>query len=121
MSDMDSALHLTAVGIPIVFGVLATVAFVVFLVSRLERRLEERREAREASATEAPKPKPAPTQTIDDTTLGLITAAAATMIQGRFHIRRIRRINPTGQTAWFQQGRATLHGSHVVVPKARKS
>ncbi|TNF34404.1 MAG: hypothetical protein EP329_07305 [Deltaproteobacteria bacterium] len=120
MTDMEMGLHLTAVGIPIVFGVLAVVAFVVFLVSRLEQAIEARRAAREAAGV-APEPAKPQKPTIDDTTLVLITAAAATMIQGRFHIRRIRRIGGPGQTAWFQQGRATLHGSHNVVPKPRNS
>ncbi|PKN55489.1 MAG: hypothetical protein CVU56_21115 [Deltaproteobacteria bacterium HGW-Deltaproteobacteria-14] len=114
MTDMQTGLHLTLVGIPIVFSVLAMVALVVWAASRVDRRLA----ARQADRRELSGPEPEPTPTIDDTTLVLITAAAATMIQGRFHIRRIRRIAGPGQNAWFQQGRAVLHGSHVVNPKA---
>ena len=106
------SLTFAAVGITIVFASLAIISLVISLIRRANQRWEHREdEAKAAALNKEP--------TIDSITLVLITAAAATMIQGRFHIRSIRRLMPGGglRSSWSVQGRAVLHGSHVVTKK----
>jgi len=101
-----------AVGITIVFASLALIAVTIALI----RRLNDKWQAHEDRQNQAALDKE---QTIDSTTLVLIAAATATMVQGRFHIRSVRRLLPAGgaRSAWSVQGRAILHGSHVVSKK----
>jgi len=112
-SPLTFGLTLTAVGISIVFLVLTTIALIVAALRRLDDRWKnrERREEREAFGKEP---------TIDATTLVLLAAAAATVIQGRFRIRRVRRLSGGASPAsvWSLQGRSVLQGSHVIVRKA---
>ena len=100
---------LSIAGILIVFGVLALIALVVALLKRWDARLQDH-ERRVATAAVDLAP------TIDTTTLVLITAAAATVVQGRFRVRRIHRLlSPRRKrTPWSAQGRLTLQGSHAV-------
>jgi len=121
MSNMETGLTLTALGVTTVFSVLAVIAFIVAQIGRLDRYLIARQEAKAAAAAADPAtagsaPEPV-APNVDDTTLVLITAAVATLTQGRFHIRRIHRIGGPGPNAWSQQGRAVLQGSHSIVPK----
>ena len=106
------ALQLTVVGVLIVFGALTLIALVVSLLKKLDNRWQKReRDQEEARLASAP--------TIDNLTLVLISAAAASMLQGRFHIRKVRRLLPRDATSgpWSLEGRAILHGSHVVSRK----
>lgn len=100
---------LTLSGVVIVFGVLTIIALVVAFF----KRLDDHWQAQEAEALVRATQK-APT--IDDTTLLLITAACATVVAGRFRVRRIRRLlSPkTKRTPWSAQGRLILQGSHTV-------
>ena len=96
-------------GLVIVFSVLALIALVVAIFKRLDDHWQKQEQLAEARAlTKAP--------TIDETTLLLITAACATVVAGRFKVRRIRRLlSPrTKRTPWSAQGRLTLQGSHTV-------
>jgi len=110
--ELAFTLNLTVVGLLVVFGVLWLIAIVIGLV----KKADDRWEAREAAADEAALTAE---QNIDNLTLVLISAAVATMIQGRFHVRRIRRLMPGDPVSrtWSMQGRAVLHGSHVVTRK----
>jgi Na+-transporting methylmalonyl-CoA/oxaloacetate decarboxylase gamma subunit len=103
---------LTIVGILIVFGVLALIASVVAVLKRLDDRWQDH-EARQAIAAVDKEP------TIDNTTLVLISAAAAVAVGGRFRVRRIRRLLSPRQkrTPWSAQGRLILQGSHAVKRK----
>lgn len=96
-------------GLVIVFGVLALIALVVSIFKRLDDHWQEQERANDARALEK-------VPTIDETTLLLLTAAAATVVAGRFRVRRIRRLlSPrTKRTPWSAQGRLTLQGSHTV-------
>jgi Na+-transporting methylmalonyl-CoA/oxaloacetate decarboxylase gamma subunit len=100
---------LAVAGLAIVFTVLALIAAVVALF----RRLDDRWQAAEQRAAEAAVER-APT--IDDTTLVLIAAACATVVGGRFRVRRIRRLlrPDVHRTPWSAQGRLILQGSHTV-------
>ena len=100
---------LAVVGIAIVFGVLSLIALVVALLKKLDSRWQEHERRLEATAVQK-----APT--IDHTTLVLITAAAATVVQGRFRVRQIHRLLSPRRTRspWTAQGRLTLQGSHSV-------
>ena len=100
---------LTIVGILIVFGVLALIATVVTVLKRLDDRWQAH-EARQLEAAGQKEP------TIDNTTLVLIAAAAATAVGGRFRVRRIRRLLSPKQkrTPWSAHGRLVLQGSHTV-------
>jgi len=96
-------------GLVIVFSVLALIAAAVGLLKKLDDRWQDHERRLDKEALEK---KP----TIDDTTLVLITAAAAAVVQGRFRVRRIHRLlSPRRQrTPWSSQGRMTLQGSHAV-------
>ena len=109
----EFAISFTIVGLLIVFGALIIVALVVALIGKTDTKWQDREAAERQAALAAD-------QNIDTTTLVLITAAAATMIQGRFYIRSVRRLLPMGgqRSQWSAQGRAILMGSHVV-PKRR--
>lgn len=100
---------LAIAGIVIVFTVLALIAGVVALF----KRLDDRWQASEAKADEEALTKE---PTIDETTLVLIAAAAATVVAGRFKVRRIRRLLSPSQkrTPWSAHGRLTLQGSHAL-------
>ena len=104
-SDMAA---LAWTGVVIVFGVLALISAVVAVLKKLDDRWQEA-EAR-ALADAVLKPS-----TLDETTLVLICAAAATVAGGRFRVRRIRRLlSPrTKRTPWSAQGRLILQGSHT--------
>ena len=103
---------LTIVGILIVFGVLALIATVVAILKRLDDRWQDHEARQEAAAVEKDP-------TIDNTTLVLISAAAAVAVGGRFRVRRIRRLVSPRQkrTPWSAQGRLILQGSHAVKRK----
>ncbi len=113
MSEMLSfSIRFAVIGILIVFGCLALIVGCISLIRRLDRRWQARESAENDSALTKPP-------SIDTTTLILISAAAATMLQGRFYIRKVRRLLPRDamRGPWSMQGRAILHGSHVVSKK----
>ena len=113
-SDLQFALNLTAVGIAIVFAVLALMALVISLVRRSDEGWKAREKQQEVEALEK-RPN------LDATTAVLIAAAVATMITGRHRIRSVRRLMPRGGSTspWSSQGRAELLGSHSITRKAR--
>lgn len=113
MSEIISfGVNLTIVGLLIVFAALVAISLGVALMRWLDEKghLREEREKQLALEKE---------QTIDNLTLVLITVAVATVLQGRFYIRSVRRIPLIGERAspWSLQGRAVLLGSHVVTKK----
>lgn len=115
MSDATEALlweglNLTVVGLTVVFAVLALVAVAVRGLKWLDARLQP--PARPAPASEAEAQ-------IDHTTLVLIAAAVATLVRGRYHITKVRRLpqHGPGDTAWSQQHRAVLLASHRIEKK----
>lgn len=114
MSEMLSfSIRFAVIGILIVFACLAIIVACVSFIRRADHRWQAREEAQDRAAL-------AKDASIDTTTLILISAAAATMLQGRFYIRKVRRLLPRDaiRGPWSMQGRAILHGSHVV-PKKR--
>lgn len=96
-------------GLLTVFGVLALIAGVVAGF----RRLDDHWQRQERMSVERALEKE---QNIDNITLVLISAAAATVVAGRFRVRRIRRLlSPHAKrTPWSAQGRLILQGSHTV-------
>ena len=110
---MSFAVRFSLIGIFIVFMALAIIALVVSLIRRANERWIDREDDQREKATEKEP-------TIDTITMVLISAAVATMLQGRYHIRKIRRLMPaaSSSSSWSLEGRAILHGSHVV-PKKR--
>lgn len=106
---------LSIAGLVIVFSVLALIALVVAIFKRLDDHWQKQEEISAAMATEKEP-------TIDNTTLLLITAACATVVAGRFKVRKIRRLlSPrTKRTPWSSQGRLTLQGSHTVKRSNKK-
>ncbi|RMF60715.1 MAG: hypothetical protein D6748_03455 [Calditrichaeota bacterium] len=114
MSDsLMYGLNLTFVGLMIVFVVLAGIASLIAFLRWLDKQGLEREQAQKEAALEKD-------QTIDETTLVLIAAAVATVLRGRYHIRSVKRIIPGGgkTSPWSIQGRAVLHGSHVIHKKS---
>jgi len=113
MSEMLSfSIRFAVIGILIVFACLAIIVACISLIRHADRRWQAREEAQEIAALDKEP-------SIDTTTLILISAAATTMLQGRFYIRKVRRLLPRDAVRgpWSMQGRATLHGSHVVSKK----
>jgi len=100
---------LAIAGVLIVFGVLALIALAVALLKKLDGRWQDHERRLDEAAL-------ARTPTIDNTTLVLISTAVATVVQGRFRVRRIHRIlSPKRKrTPWSAQGRLILQGSHTV-------
>jgi Na+-transporting methylmalonyl-CoA/oxaloacetate decarboxylase gamma subunit len=100
---------LTVVGVSIVFSVLALIALVVTLFKRLDDHWQKQEAAAEAGALEKDP-------TIDNTTLLLISAAVATVVGGRFRVKKIHRLlSPkTKRTPWSNRGRLVLQGSHTI-------
>ncbi len=102
---------LTIAGLVIVFAALIVIATVVAIIRAVDARWEEREEKQDRAAFEKP-------QTIDETTLVLISAAVATYLTGRHRIRGIRMIqSETKASPWSMQGRLVLTGSHVIQPR----
>ncbi len=116
MGQIDSEMvAVTLTGLVTVFGVLALISLVVAFFRRLDDHWQRQEEkAAQARARRSP--------TIDNTTLVLIAAAAATAVDGRFRVRRIRRLlSPRAQrTPWSAQGRLILQGSHTVQRRGKK-
>lgn len=110
--NLEFAVRLALLGIGIVFASLAVIAAAVALIRRANEGWRDKEEAGARAALLRE-------QNLDDTTLVLIAAAAATMVQGRFRIRRVRRLmqHPSGRGSWSMQGRAVLLGSHVIHKK----
>ena len=94
----------------IVFGVLASIAAFVWVIRWLDSNWQAREEARRTRELEKE-------QAVDDTTLVLISAAVATLVQGRARILSVRRLLPIGlqQSAWALRGRLALQESHTLV------
>jgi Na+-transporting methylmalonyl-CoA/oxaloacetate decarboxylase gamma subunit len=109
---LSFGLSFALIGIAIVFVALSIIAIAVALIKRLDDGWQAREKRQRNEALEKD-------QSIDSITLVLIAAAAATMIQGRFHIRKVRRLLPLSaqKSPWSVEGRAILHGSHVVPRK----
>jgi Na+-transporting methylmalonyl-CoA/oxaloacetate decarboxylase gamma subunit len=107
------SISLSLVGVIVVFVVLTLISAIVGLIRKLDDDWQQREQESEAAALEREP-------TIDTTTLLLISAACATVITGRFRVRRIRRLlSPrTKRTPWSAQGRLMLQGSHTVSRKS---
>lgn len=114
MEGFDFILRFSAIGISIVFVALAVIAIAISWI----RRADEGWQAKEKQQAEEALDKD---QTTDTTTLVLISAACATLLGGKFHIRRVRRLRPShsGLGPWAHRGRSVLLGSHVVGKKRR--
>lgn len=114
MEDMFGfSLKFSIIGILIVFSALIIISTIVSLLKRADDRWQAHELARqEVTASEGDS-------TIDTLTLVLISAAAGTVLQGRYHIRKIRRIRRLGAKpgSWTVQGRSILLGSHLVSKK----
>jgi len=110
--QFEFGLRVAMVGWAITYGSLALIGIVIAVIRKIDDRWEQREERQAHEALQK-------TPTIDDTSLVLITAACATMIAGRFHIRSVRRLLPVDakRSPWSAQGRAVLHGSHIVSRK----
>ena len=114
-AELLEGLTIAAVGLVSVFVVLTAITLIVGRMRWLDGVLEAR--AAQRALVSSPEP---PKQNIDDITLVLISAAVATVLQGRYHIRAIRRLpRQPGKGSWSQQGRAELQGSHVIARKPR--
>jgi len=100
---------LALIGLIIVFAVLSALAAVVALIRRLDDRWQESERAEAEAALEKPPG-------LDTITVVLISAAVATYLQGRFRIRRVKRLFPRDapSSPWSHQGRVVLMGSHLV-------
>ena len=112
MENIGFILKFSIVGILIVFAALALIAILISWIRRADEGWQDKEEKQAEVALEKD-------QTVDTTTLVLISAACATLIGGRFLVRRVRRLRPmdTGLGPWAIQGRSVLLGSHIVSKK----
>ena len=113
--SLRESLPLVLGGLVIVFAVLALIALVIAGIRQLDERWRYQEKARDAARFDR-----APT--VDERTLVLIVAAAATVLAGRFRIRRIRRLLPPDapRSPWSAQGRTLVQGSHVIDRRTRR-
>ena len=105
---MRELIPLAIVGMLIVFAVLAVIVLFVRAVQWLDSNWQARERARrERELARAPS--------LDNTTLVLIAAAVATLVQGRSRILHVRRLLPIGsqQSPWALRGRLALQESHA--------
>ncbi|MEZ5360329.1 MAG: OadG family protein [Candidatus Zixiibacteriota bacterium] len=109
------SLEFAVIGITIVFASLALISTAIWLV----RKADDGWQKHEKHAEDEALTKE---QNIDMTTLILIAAATATIVQGRFYIRKVRRLirDDAHRSTWSVQGRAVLHGSHVLAKGREK-
>lgn len=91
--------------------------YLVTAIGRLRRSVEELRESVRAAASlglrvsgEAAKPQPAGEE-VGEETVAVIAAAASTLLANDVRVRQVRQIS-NGNSAWAQQGRASVQGSH---------
>ncbi len=112
MNDLSHGLLISAVGMGIVFGVLATISLMVYCIRRVDDRWQ-------ADEVESAQERLAAEPTIDTTTIVLISAAVATLLGGRGRIRRIHRRLPGDSpgSPWSTQGRMSVQGSHLITRK----
>ena len=107
-NQLAFGINLSLVGITVVFLILTVIAGMVSLIRLLDGDWKSREKKQKQEALDKP-------QSIDDLTLVLISAAVATMIQGRHRIRSVTRVTPSGGSSpWSMQGRSSLLGSHVI-------
>lgn len=110
--NMLYALNLSAVGLGIVFAVLAMIATIVTYLKRMDSSWHDKEYQEDAAMLEK-------TQNIDDVTLVLISAAVATVVRQKFRLKNIRVIRKDDRKggAWQSQGRGQLHASHSIEKK----
>lgn len=97
--------------------VVAGFVYLVTAIGRLRRSVEELRESVRAAprpglriAAEATNPQPAGEEAAEET-VAAIAAAASTLLGNDVRVRQIRQVS-NGSSAWAQQGRASVQGSH---------
>jgi Na+-transporting methylmalonyl-CoA/oxaloacetate decarboxylase gamma subunit len=109
---LQQNLPLALVGLLIVFMVQIIIALTISGIRQLDEkwRFQEKIDNAEAFDREP---------TVDATTVVLLSAAAATVLLGRFRIRSIRRLMPADhkRSPWSAQGRSRLQGSHSIERK----
>lgn len=112
LEELLFGMKLTVIGVLVVFAALAFIASIITFIKHVDTSWKKREDDQKDAAL-AKKPN------IDTVTLILIGAAVATIIHGRSHIRSIRRLLPgdAKSSPWAMEGRAVLHGSHVVGKK----
>lgn len=113
--DLIFSFRFAGIAIILVFSALAIISTAIYYASKLDKYFSGRKKTSEQDEGQAA----GQTSNIDNLTLVLISAAAATMIQGRFHIKKVRRLMPGDHvnSPWATRGLAILHGSHVIEKK----
>lgn len=103
-----AGLYMSAVGFAIVFSVLLLLACIVSIIKRLDDYWQDKEEKEKEKAFSK-------MQTIDNTTLVLISAAVATYFKGRMRVRRVRVLPDIARSggSWASQTRTVLQGSHI--------
>lgn len=112
-NTIQFALNLTFAGLIVVFASLTLISLAISLMRWLDEKAKPQKVPSVADS--------AKNQNIDNLTLVLISAACATMIQGRFRIRNVRRMvsRDASGSGWSAQGRSVLMGSHT--PNVKRS
>ncbi len=106
------SLKFAFIGISIVFVSLALIVSAISLIKRADDYWIKHEESQKKQMLNK-------TQNIDNITLAIIATAVSTMLLGRYHIRGVRRYLPRDleRSPWSTEGRAILHGSHIVNKK----
>lgn len=112
-NSIQFALNLTLAGLIVVFASLTLISLAISFMRWLDEKVKP---AKVPVVENSVKD-----QNIDNLTLVLISAACATMIQGRFRIRNVRRMvtRASSHSGWSAQGRSVLMGSHS--PNVKRS
>ncbi len=103
-----SSVTISFVGVFIVFATLFILVLFVSFIKWADGKWEERELLEKENALMKQ-------QTIDDTTLVLVSAAIATYFKGRAVIRRVRVLpkSPKQGGLWATQARSVLQSSHI--------
>ncbi len=103
----------SVIGFSIVFGVLLCLVLGVKLMNWGDNKLVAGKLKRVENMEVKENTKP---QTVDNTTLVLLSSAVAAYFNGRARITKVRVLPDKAlkHNAWTMQGRTALQGSHVI-------
>lgn len=103
-----SSITRSVIGFSIVFGVLLFLVIGVMIMNWLDNKVS-------SHALSKNKEEESKMQTVDDTTLVIISAAVATYFGGRARVNRIRVLPNKAKSGgtWAVHGRMALQGSHT--------
>ncbi|MDJ0841498.1 MAG: OadG family protein [Acidobacteriota bacterium] len=101
MAHMMTALHVSVVGLTVVFGALLLIAGMLSLLNRLPEAKTPQSKTGDAG------------DDIPEEIIVVLAAAAEAALGARVRIRRVRYSRPQSEQMWSEQGRITIMASHI--------